>query len=82
MQKVFNVQTSGPGVYEFTGEVVRFVRDSGLREGLLTLFVQHTSCSLLVRRTRIRTCGGISMSSSGGWSLLRRSVDAVAPAHQ
>jgi secondary thiamine-phosphate synthase enzyme len=43
------VQTSGPGLYEFTGEVVRFVRDSGLREGLLTLFVQHTSCSLLVQ---------------------------------
>ena len=28
---------------------MRFVRDSGLREGLLTLFVQHTSCSLLVQ---------------------------------
>ena len=49
MQRVFSVQTSGAGLYEFTGEVVRFVRDSGLREGLLTLFVQHTSCSLLVQ---------------------------------
>ena len=49
MQMVFNVRTSGPGLYEFTAEVVRFVRDSGLREGLLTLFVQHTSCSLLVQ---------------------------------
>jgi secondary thiamine-phosphate synthase enzyme len=49
MQRVFNVQTSGAGLYELTREVVRFVRDSGLREGLLTLFVQHTSCSLLVQ---------------------------------
>jgi len=49
MQTVFSVRTSGPGLYEFTEEVVRFVRDSGLREGLLTLFVQHTSCSLLVQ---------------------------------
>ena len=49
MQTVFNVRTSGPGLHEFTAEVVRFVRDSGLREGLLTLFVQHTSCSLLVQ---------------------------------
>ena len=49
MQTVFSVRTSGPGLYEFTGEVVRFVRDSSLREGLLTLFVQHTSCSLLVQ---------------------------------
>ena len=49
MQTVFSVRTSGPGLHEFTAEVVRFVRDSGLREGLLTLFVQHTSCSLLVQ---------------------------------
>jgi len=49
MQTVFNVRTSGPGLHEFTSEVARFVRDSGLREGLLTLFVQHTSCSLLVQ---------------------------------
>jgi len=49
MQTVFSVRTSGPGLYECTEEVVRFVRDSGLREGLLTLFVQHTSCSLLVQ---------------------------------
>ena len=49
MQTVFTVRTSGPGLHEFTVEVVRFVRDSGVREGLLTLFVQHTSCSLLVQ---------------------------------
>ena len=49
MQTVFNIRTSGPGLHEFTAEVVRFVRDSGLREGLLTLFVQHTSCSVLVQ---------------------------------
>ena len=28
---------------------MRFVRESGVREGLLVLFVQHTSCSLLVQ---------------------------------
>jgi secondary thiamine-phosphate synthase enzyme len=49
MQMVFNIRTSDPGLHEFTHEVVRFVRDSGFREGLLTLFVQHTSCSLLVQ---------------------------------
>lgn len=49
MQNVFGIQTSGPGLYEFTDELARFVRDSGLRDGLLTLFVQHTSCSLLVQ---------------------------------
>ena len=49
MPTVISVRTSGPGLHEFTGEVLRFVRDSGCREGLLTLFVQHTSCSLLVQ---------------------------------
>ncbi len=49
MQTVFDIRTSGVGLHEFTDEVVRFVRDSGVREGLLTLFVQHTSCSLLVQ---------------------------------
>ncbi len=49
MQTVFSVGTSGPGLHEFTADVVRFVRDSGIREGLMTLFVQHTSCSLLVQ---------------------------------
>jgi secondary thiamine-phosphate synthase enzyme len=49
VQTVFNVRTTGPGLHEFTDQVVRFVRDSGLREGLLTLFVQHTSCSLCVQ---------------------------------
>jgi secondary thiamine-phosphate synthase enzyme len=49
MQTVFKIRTSGPGLYEFTADVVRFIGGSGLREGLLTLFVQHTSCSLLVQ---------------------------------
>ena len=49
MQTVFAVRTTGPGLYEFTDEVTRFVRDSGVTSGLLTLFVQHTSCSLCIQ---------------------------------
>jgi len=49
MQTVLTVRTSGPGMYEFTADVERFVRDSGIEQGLLTLFVQHTSCSLCIR---------------------------------
>ena len=49
MQKVVDVRTRGPGLYEFTKEVERYVRDSGVAEGLLTLFVQHTSCSLCIQ---------------------------------
>jgi secondary thiamine-phosphate synthase enzyme len=49
MQRLLSIHTNGPGLYEFTGEVARFVRESGVEQGLLTLFVQHTSCSLCVQ---------------------------------
>jgi secondary thiamine-phosphate synthase enzyme len=53
-QAILSVRTAGPGLYEFTADTVRFVRESGVREGLLTLFVQHTSCSLLVQENADR----------------------------
>lgn len=49
MQTTLAIKTRGPGLYEFTNDVVRFVRDSGVEQGLLTLFVQHTSCSLCIQ---------------------------------
>jgi secondary thiamine-phosphate synthase enzyme len=49
MQTTLAVRTHGPGLHEFTDDVLRFVRDSGIGEGLLVLFVQHTSCSLCVQ---------------------------------
>ncbi|MBY6139219.1 secondary thiamine-phosphate synthase enzyme YjbQ [Leisingera daeponensis] len=49
MQHDFTIQTRGQGLYEFTHEVQAWVGASGLGNGLLTLFVCHTSCSLLVQ---------------------------------
>ena len=43
------MRTPGPGLHEFTAEVRRFVAASGVRSGLLTLFCQHTSCSLCIQ---------------------------------
>lgn len=48
-QTTLTIQTSGPGLYEFTDEAVAFVRGTGVAEGLLTVFVRHTSCSLLIQ---------------------------------
>ena len=48
-QAILSVETRGPGLYEFTDRAVSFVRDSGEASGLLTLFVRHTSCSLLIQ---------------------------------
>ena len=41
----FTVATDGPGLYDFTRQVAEWVAG----DGLLTLFVQHTSCSLLIQ---------------------------------
>ncbi len=43
------IATRGKGLYEFTGEVERWLRRQGVRTGLLTLWVRHTSASLTVQ---------------------------------
>lgn len=43
------VPTRGKGLYVFTAEVVARVRASGLKQGLLTLYIRHTSASLLIQ---------------------------------
>ncbi len=45
MQTIFTQYTQGPGLYEFTPAVENWVSGTGL----LTLFVRHTSCSLLIQ---------------------------------
>lgn len=42
------VETSGKGTYEITRELARIVEVSGIRQGTVTVFVQHTSASLVV----------------------------------
>ncbi|MGL4323645.1 MAG: secondary thiamine-phosphate synthase enzyme YjbQ [Beijerinckiaceae bacterium] len=49
MQKLIHLSTTGPCLYEFTDKAAAFVRDSKISEGLLTVFVRHTSCSLLIQ---------------------------------
>ncbi len=44
----FTVQTRGKGTYEITAEVERLVRAGGLSAGIANVFVQHTSCSLVL----------------------------------
>ncbi|GGE28939.1 hypothetical protein GCM10011360_16350 [Primorskyibacter flagellatus] len=46
MQTTFTIATKGPGLYEFTPDVLRWTTGQG--DGLLTLFIRHTSASLLV----------------------------------
>lgn len=48
-QRVLEISTSGQGLYEFTDRAERFVAESATGTGLLTVFVRHTSCSLLIQ---------------------------------
>lgn len=41
--------TRGPGFTDLTGEVQHFVETAGIDTGLLTLFIPHTSASLLIQ---------------------------------
>jgi secondary thiamine-phosphate synthase enzyme len=42
------LETRGKGLTEITGEVRQIVRESGIRTGLCSVFVLHTSASLLI----------------------------------
>jgi secondary thiamine-phosphate synthase enzyme len=48
-QTILTLATHGQGLYEFTERAEAFVNASGQEEGLLTVFVRHTSCSLLIQ---------------------------------
>ncbi|HEY2102029.1 MAG TPA: secondary thiamine-phosphate synthase enzyme YjbQ [Chthoniobacterales bacterium] len=44
----FTISSSGKGTYEITDKVESLVRESRIQNGTVTIFVQHTSCSLIV----------------------------------
>ncbi|WP_105437689.1 secondary thiamine-phosphate synthase enzyme YjbQ [Neorhizobium sp. T25_13] len=48
-QTVISISTSGQGLYEFTDAAQDFLRRAQVGEGLLTVFVRHTSCSLIIQ---------------------------------
>ena len=48
-QERLTVSTPGAGIHDITAEVARVVGDSGVTTGLVTVFVQHTSASLIIQ---------------------------------
>jgi len=44
----FEVRTKGKGTYEITEDVAKRVRQSKIANGTATVFVRHTSCSLVI----------------------------------
>ena len=46
--KSLTVSTTGKGTYEITDKIEAIVRESEVENGVVTVFTQHTSCSLIV----------------------------------
>ena len=44
----FEIRTNGKGLYEITDDVQSKIDKCGVRNGTVTVFVQHTSCSLVI----------------------------------
>jgi secondary thiamine-phosphate synthase enzyme len=47
--RTIQVRTKGKGFYDVTADLRAFVRESGLKTGLCTIFVRHTSASLVIQ---------------------------------
>ncbi|PKO94106.1 MAG: hypothetical protein CVU15_01055 [Betaproteobacteria bacterium HGW-Betaproteobacteria-1] len=43
-----SLRTNGRRLYDITSEVTQWASQSGMQTGLLTLYIQHTSASLLI----------------------------------
>ena len=48
-QTIIALSTAGQGLYEFTDRAAAFTRGTGIEDGLLTVFVRHTSASLIIQ---------------------------------
>ena len=48
-QTRLDIGTDGPGLTEITGPVNRWVAAQGIEQGILTLFIRHTSASLVIQ---------------------------------
>lgn len=44
-----SIATRGKGLYAITRPVAAWLAESGMRQGLLTLLIQHTSASLVIQ---------------------------------
>ena len=47
--ETFSISTSGPGLYDVSSQVRNWCNQQGFTEGLLTLFIRHTSASLTIQ---------------------------------
>ena len=49
MNTRFTIRTDGPACHDFIREVANWLDNIGADDGVVTLMVRHTSCSLLIQ---------------------------------
>lgn len=49
MVREITIHTPGQGLHEITADVQRLVQHAGVEDGLCTIFIRHTSCSLTIQ---------------------------------
>ena len=49
MVRQLSVETHGQGLHEITAKVQSLISNSGIEEGVCTVFVRHTSASLVIQ---------------------------------
>jgi len=49
MHQLLSISTQGQGLYDFTTEVTSALKTNSCRNGLCTIFIRHTSCSLTIQ---------------------------------
>jgi len=84
---LLTVQTSGSGFVDLTAEIAKFVNETYAREGVVMLFIRHTSASLTVQENAdpsvlddLMTALGRLAPDDAGWSHDTEGPDDM-PAH-
>jgi secondary thiamine-phosphate synthase enzyme len=87
VSSVLSVATSGAGFVDLTGEVRRFIDEARAGEGVLTLFIRHTSASLTIQENAdpsvlvdLATALNRLAPENGGWVHDTEGADDM-PAH-
>ena len=84
---ILTIESSGEGFVDVSDEVRKFVGEAGLRAGMVTLFVRHTSASLTIQEnadpdvlTDLSTALHRLAPRDGGWTHDAEGPDDM-PAH-
>ena len=87
VSSVLSVPTPGAGFVDLTGEVRRFIDEARAGEGVLTLFIRHTSASLTIQENAdpsvlvdLATALNRLAPENGGWVHDTEGADDM-PAH-